>query len=198
MILLLRNIGIVFSKKGNYNFANRYLNRKRRIAGWLLVPWKVSTNQKSNYDSNVPINATLISTINIAVNFFFIIWQYLFENSIVPAFVALTTSMIQIPIVIAFTISHQNRISKIDPIVPSTLQFHGDDNDFEENKEERKGDVKEMALKTLVENLACPKTPELDCDDDQNIEHTFQGRFVNDQIDNYDEIEKLPGQVCHM
>ena len=57
----------------------RYLVQKRRIGGWLIVPWNVSPSQESNYNSNVPINATLISTITIIVTTVILILRYLFE-----------------------------------------------------------------------------------------------------------------------
>ena len=86
----------------------------------------------------------------------------------------------------------------MNPIVPSTLQFHGEDPDFEESNEERNGNVEELANKTLVGNLACPKTPQFDCDDDHNIDQTLEQIVVNDSVDNKEESGKLPGQVCHM
>ena len=120
------------------------------------------------------------------------------EDIFVPAFVVLTASMMQIPIVIAFTIKHQNKTSKMNPIVPSTLQFHGEDPDFEESNEEINGDTEMLASETLVKNLACPKTPQFDCDDDHNIDQTLEQIVAYNSVDNKEESGKLPGQVCHM
>ena len=164
---------------------------KRRIAGWLIVPWKVSSIQESNYDSNVPINATLRSTIAIVVSTICYIWQILFEDSRVPSMIVVTVSMIQIPIVLAFTIKFHKKNSNINPIVPRTLQFHDDEVDIDGNIKNRQINVEERGNKTLVENFVNPK-------ENEDSKNKIVIAAVNDKIPNVHESRNLPGQVCHM
>ena len=83
--------------------------------------------------TNVPINATLIGAAATTVGTIFIIIRSLFSESdtITRVIYAsrLVPSMIQIPLVLAFTIKHQKKKSKINPVVPKTLQFHDNEHD---------------------------------------------------------------------
>ena len=105
------------------------MNKKRsRNGGDQLVAWKISSNQDNNYKTNVPINATLISTIAAGVSLFATIWMGIFlENDIltkVSYSIVVTVSAFQMPMVVAFTVKHHKKTSTVSPVVPSTLQFH--------------------------------------------------------------------------
>ena len=108
--------------------------KKRNIGlGDTIKPWRVSSNQEGNYKTNVPINATLIGAAATTVSTIFIIFRSLFGESdtimTIMTTVWLVASVIQIPLVLAFTIKHQKKKSKINPVVPETLQFHDNEHD---------------------------------------------------------------------
>ena len=93
----------------------------------------MSSNQEGNYKTNVPINATLIGAASTIVGTVFITFRSLFsesDNIVKTIYVGcLVVSVLQIPLVLAFTIKHHKKISKINPVVPRTLQFHEDEHD---------------------------------------------------------------------
>ena len=108
--------------------------KKRNIGlGDTITPWRVSSNQEGNYKTNVPINATLIGAASTIVGTVFITFRSLFsesDNIVKTIYVGcLVVSVLQIPLVLAFTIKHHKKISKINPVVPRTLQFHEDEHD---------------------------------------------------------------------
>ena len=111
--------------------------KKRNIGlGNTITPWRVSSNQEGNYKTNVPINATLIGAAATTVSTIFIIFRSLFgESDIIMTIMTtvwLLASVIQIPLVLAFTIKHQKKKSKINPVVPKTLQFHDNEHDSDD------------------------------------------------------------------
>ena len=102
--------------------------------GDTITPWRVSSNQEGNYKTNVPINATLIGAGSTTVSTVFIIFMSLFRESdnIVKTIHigCLVTSVLQIPLALAFIIKHNKKTSKINPVVPRTLQFHEDEREI--------------------------------------------------------------------
>ena len=108
--------------------------KKKRNSGrsdYTITPWRVSSNQDDNYKTNVPINATLIGSAATIVVTLGVIFRSLFsESTTILAIFTLVAGMFQIPMVLTFTIKHQNKTSKINPVVPKTLQFHDSDNDI--------------------------------------------------------------------
>ena len=82
------------------------------------------------------------------------------------------------PLVLVFTIKHHNT-SKVNPVVPRTLQFHGDEEDC---------DIDDNNVVDFdIENDESPENSEL-----------FELVQVQASIENVDETVQLPGQVCHM
>ena len=105
------------------------MNKKRsKNGGDQLAAWKVSSNQENNYKTNVPINATLISTVAAGVSLFATIWMGIFlKNDIlmkVTYCVVVMVSTFQMPLVVAFTVKHHKKTSMVNHVVPCTLQFH--------------------------------------------------------------------------
>ena len=86
--------------------------------------------------TNVPINGTLIGAAATTVGTIFIIFRSLFNESDTITRVTyigrLVPSMIQVPLVLAFTIKHQKKKTKINPVVPKTLQFHDNEHDSDD------------------------------------------------------------------
>ena len=111
--------------------------KKKRNSGRSDVPitlWSVSSNQDENYKTNVPINATLIGSVATIVVTLGVFFRSLFsESTTILGMFSLVAGMFQIPMVLAFTIKHQNKNSKINPVVPKTLQFHDDGYDRDNN-----------------------------------------------------------------
>ena len=83
------------------------------------------------------------------------------------------------PLVLVFTIKHRKNTSKVHPVVPRTLQYHGDEEDcvVDDNN----------AVDFDVGN---DETPE--------IVESFELVFVKASIENVDETVQLPGEVCYM
>ena len=107
------------------------MNKKRNSGhSETITPWRVSSNQDNNYKTYVPINATLIGSVATIVVTLGVIFRSLFsESTTILAMITLVAGMLQIPLVLAFTIKHQNKTSKINPVVPKTLQFHDGSHD---------------------------------------------------------------------
>ena len=105
--------------------------------------------------------------------------------------VVLIASMIQIPIVLAFTVKYQSKNSKVDPIVPRTLQFHDDDFDVGVDNQIRSVGREELQTKTLVENFVNPT-------ENEDSKNKIVIAAVNDKIPNVHQSGNLPGQVCHI
>ena len=112
--------------------------KRNRVSDIRLVAWKVSgsnsqesNNQDDNYKTNVPINATLIGTFGtlIVVTLCCLVFTYFTEKSDKtskggPYSVFIIVSAIHLPLVLALTISHHRKTNQLVPLVPTTLQFH--------------------------------------------------------------------------
>ena len=110
--------------------------KRNRVPDIRLVPWKVSgsnqeSNQDDNYKTNVPIYATLIGTFGtlIVVTLCSLVFTYFTEKSDEtskggPYSVFIIISAIHLPLVLALTISHHRKTNQVAPLVPTTLQFH--------------------------------------------------------------------------
>ena len=188
---------------------------KKRNSGHgdTLTPWRVSSNQDNNYKTNVPINATLISAAATTVTTVFLIFRFIGSQIYAVWFVA---SAVQMPLVLAFTIKHHKKTSKINPVVPRTLQFHEDENDcdfcddysIEENYERMDND--ELPKLTLVEVYDHEdSTDHADENSDKTNENgdaednreCVELAVVNKQIklpEIREPSSQLPGEVCHM
>ena len=194
--------------------------KKRNIGlGDTITPWRVSSNQEGNYKTNVPINATLIGAAATTVSTIFIIFRSLFGESdtimTIMTTVWLVASVIQIPLVLAFTIKHQKKKSNINPVVPKTLQFHDDEHDShdisnEENEATTDNDGLPKVIMTPVEvydhvesidnaDEDTVKAAE-NCDTGDNCEN-IELSVSNEQIKLTEIGEasgQLPSEVCHM
>ena len=162
-----------------------------------ITPWRVSSNQESNYLTNVPINATLIGAAATTVGTIYIIFRSLFSESDTITRVIyvgrLVPSMIQIPLVLAFTIKHHKKTSKINPVVPKMLQFHEDEHDCDNisngvndettNNEENPIIVTHVDVYDCVESVGNCEYQEL--------------TVSNEQVKSI-EIGQLPGKDGHM
>ena len=126
-------------------------------------------------------------------------------------------SIFQMPLVLAFTIKHHKKTSKINPVVPRALQFHEDEDD-----RNNCDNISNEANAELTENEEHPKVthvevhdhvestdnanensdyPDENGDADDNCER-LELAVVNEQI-KLNEIgeafsQLLPGEVCHM
>ena len=112
--------------------------KRNRVPDIRLVAWKVSGsnsqeshNQDNNYKTNVPIYATLIGTFGtlIVVTLCCLVFTYFTEKSDDsskggPYSVFIIFSAIHLPLVLALTISHHRKTNQVAPLVPTTLQFH--------------------------------------------------------------------------
>ena len=179
----------------------------------------MSSNQEGNYKTNVPINATLIGAAATTVGTIFIIFRSLFGESdtimTIMTTVWLVASVIQIPLVLAFTIKHQKKKSNINPVVPKTLQFHDDEHDSH--------DISNEGNEATTDNDGLPKvimTPVEVYDHVESIADADEGSVKAaesfDTGDNCENIElavsneqiklneigeasgQLPTEVCHM
>ena len=162
---------------------NRYLVQKqKRGTSELIVPWKISSNDEDNYKTNVPINATLIGAIVSAVSTTIFILSRIFINDSISSIVyciGLIVSTFQMPLVLIFTIKHHKNTSKVHPLVPRTLQYHGDEEDC---------DVDDNNAVDL--DVGNDETP----DNVENVDLVV----VKASIENVEETVQLPGEVCHM
>jgi hypothetical protein len=143
-------------------FVNRYLLKKQHTGhGDTITPWRVSSNQEDNYKTNVPINATLIGAAATAAATagatIVVILRSLFGGSIyILRFIYigwLVNSVIQIPLVLAFTIKHHKKASRINPVVPRTLQFHEDEQDCDNISNEVKDSIAENDGQPIVTHV---------------------------------------------
>ena len=166
-----------------FSSTNRYLVQKRKNGGGdSIVPWKISSNHEDNYKTNVPINATLIGAIASAVSTAIFILSRIFTNdstSLIVYCVGLIVSTFQMPLVLIFTIKHRKNTSKVHPVVPRTLQYHGDEEDCDVDDNN--------AVDLDVRNDEMP----------ENVE-SFELVVVEASIENVEETVQLPGEVCHM
>ena len=180
----------------------RYLKQKRNNSGGdQIVPWRVSNNQQHNYESKVPINATLISATFAAIATTGIICWIKYRNvyGVILNATMVIISALQLPLVLGFTINHQKRTSKTNPIVPNTLQFHGEDVDFDDqdnnNETQDQGD---LAMEVFIANLQNPRSPQLEEDPINSFRSDDTIDISVHRPENVDDISQLPGQVCYM
>ena len=196
----------------NYFQINSYLIQKRNTGhGDTITTWKVSSNQEGNYITKVPINATLIGAAATTVGTIFIIFRPLFSESLTITRVIymgrLVPSMIQIPLVLAFTIKYHKKTSQINPVVPKMLQFHED----EHNCDNISNGVNDDTTKNDGNPIIAT-----DADVYDYVESADNADENSDTVNNCEDLEitvcnervklskigepsgQLPGEVCHM
>ena len=187
----------------------------------MITPWRVSSNQDNNYKTNVPINATLIGAIATSIFatilpiYRFIVSDTLFKVVFVLWFIA---SAVQMPLVLAFTIKHHKNTSKINPVVPRTLQFHENEDDCDDC--DNGNNVNNEANDELTENDEHPKVTHVEVynhvestdNADENSDYPDENGGADDNCECLElaveqikltEIgeafsQLLPGEVCHM
>ena len=176
-----------------------------------ITPWRVSSNQESNYITNVPINATLIGAAATTVGTSFIIFRSLFSESDTITRViyigGLVPSMIQIPLVLAFTIKHHKKTSQINPVVPKMLQFHEDEHDFDNisngvNDETTNNDGNPIIVThvNVYDHVESVDNADENSDTVGNCEY-LELTVSNERVKLTEIGEasgQLPGKVCHM
>ena len=207
-------------KKKHFSI-HRYLRRKQNSGhGNTITPWRVSSNQDINYKTNVPINATMIGTVASIVPTIFHLYRFIgpdFYSQSFMLFVLLLARAVQMPLVLAFTIKHHKKTSKINPVVPRALQFHENVEDLDNCD-----NISNEANNEIMENDEDPKVtlvevynyvdstdnddvnsnyPDENDDADDNCELCLELAVVNGQIKLTEVGEassQLPGEVCHM
>ena len=184
--------------------------------GDTIIPWRVSSNQEGNYKTNVPINATLIGATSTTVGTVIIIFRSLFsesDNIVKTIYIGcLVGSVLQIPLVLAFIIKHNKKTSKINPIVPRTLQFHEDDHEIntvvprtlqfhgDENDETTENDEHQIVICVEVNNYveSIDNAHENSVKSDENSEY-LEFSVSNVKLTEIGEASgQLPGEVCHI
>ena len=207
-------------KKKHFSI-HRYLRRKQNSDhGNTITPWRVSSNQDINYKTNVPINATMIGTVASIVPTIFHLYRFIgpdfYSQSFMLVFLLLARA-VQMPLVLAFTIKHHKKTSKINPVVPRALQFHENVEDLDNCD-----NISNEANNEIMENDEDPKVtlvevynyvdstdnddvnsnyPDENDDADDNCELCLELAVVNGQIKLTEVGEassQLPGEVCHM
>ena len=191
------------------------LKKQHTGHGDTITPWRVSSNQEDNYKSNVPINATLIGAAATAGATIVVILRSLFGGSIyILRFIYigwLVNSVIQIPLVLAFTIKHHKKASRINPVVPRTLQFHEDEQDCDNISNEVKDSIAENDGQPIVTRVevydhggSIDKADEdsAKADEDFVTDDNFEIKELSDSNVKLTEIGEasgqLPSQVCPM
>ena len=179
--------------------------------GDTIIPWRVSSIQEGYYMTNVPINATLIGAAATTVGTIFIIIRSLFSESDTITRVInmgmLVPSMIQIPLVLAFTIKHHKKTSQINPVVPKMLQFHEDEHDCDNitngvNDDTTKNDGNPI----IVTNVDVYDYVETADNADENSDTVDNCEYLELTVSNErvklteigEASGQLPGEVCHM
>ena len=129
---------------------------------------------------------------------------------IIFLFALLLARAVQMPLVLAFTIKHHKKASKINPVVPRALLFHEDEDAFDNCD-----NVSNEANDEIMENEEHPKvTPVEVYNDDENSGYPYENNdlddncelclelaVVNEQIkvtEIGEAFSQLPGEVCHM
>ena len=199
---------ILYDNNKKHISIHRYLIHKQNSGhGDTITPWRVSSNQDNNYKTNVPINATLIGAVANIVPTNFSLYRFIESDTFFKVIfvLGLVASTVQMPLVLAFTIKHHKKTSKINPVVPRALQFHEDEDDCdnydnisnEANNEITEND--EHPMVTLVEVYNHVEYPDENGGADDNCE-CLELPVVNERI-KLTEIREvssqLPGEVCH-
>ena len=141
--------------------------KRNRVPDIRLVAWKVSgsnsqeSNQDNNYKTNVPIYATLIGTFGtlIVVTLCCLVFTYFTEKSDDSSkggsySVFIIISGIHLPLVLVLTISHHRKTNQVAALVPTTLQFH------EENEKSPSETSKYLSPETSQRKTNIPKEAE--------------------------------------
>ena len=161
--------------------------------------------------TNVPINATLIGAAATTVGTIFIIIRSLFSESDIITRVIyasrLVPSVIQIPLVLAFTIKHHKKTSKINPVVPKMLQFHEDEHDRDNISNEVNDDTtKNDENPIIVTHVDVYDYVESDENADENSDTVDNCEYLKLTVSNErvklieigEASSQIPGEVCHM
>ena len=177
---------------------------KKRNSGHgdTLTPWRVSSNQDNNYKTNVPINATLIGAMATIVPNVFIIYRFIesdtfFKFIYIVWFVA---NIARMPLVLFFTIKHHTKASKINPVVPRTLQFHEGEYDVDDiSNEENDESIENYAHPTVTFAEVYDHVESVDRGDEDSDKANEKIVVAQIKLTEIGEASsQLPGQVCHM
>ena len=112
----------------------------------------------------------------------------------------LVTSVLQIPLVLAFIIKHNKKTSKINPVVPRTLQFHEDEHDCDAISNDGNDETTENDGHQIVTCVEVPRTlqfheDEHDCDAISNdgIDETSEndGHQIVTRVEVYHYVESI-------
>ena len=208
-------------KKKHFSI-HRYLRRKQNSGhGNTITPWRVSSNQDINYKTNVPINATMIGTVASIVPTIFHLYRFIgpdfYSQSFMLVFLLLARA-VQMPLVLAFTIKHHKKTSKINPVVPRALQFH---EDVDEDDGHNCDNISNEANDEITENTEHPKVTRVEVynhvdstdNDNENSDYPDENGDAGDNCEclelavKIEQIklrdfegasDQLPGEVCHM
>ena len=169
----------------------------------------MSSNEEGNYKTNVPINATLIGAATTIFGTIGIIFRFLFSESM-TSYRAIylgwyVTCVIQVPLVLAFTIKHHKKTSKINPVVPKTLQFYEDGQDCDDisnngNDEATENDGHQIVTRVEVYDYV----GSIDKADENSVKSDENCQYLELSISNVKLTEigeafgQLPGEVCHI
>ena len=122
---------------------NKFMKEKRNRGGEVrLVAWKVprtssESNQDDNYKTNVPIYATLIGTLGTAACTVASICIFQYYEKGLPYGIFVLGSAFYMPLVLTLTIKHHRKKSnRVASMIPMTLQFHQDNDNFLEGNQE--------------------------------------------------------------
>ena len=115
--------------------------------------------------------------------------------------------MIQIPMVLAFTIKHHKKTSKINPVVPKMLQFHEDKHDCDNisngvNDDTTRNDGNPIIVThvDVYDYVESDENADENSDTVDNCEYpelkVFNERVKLTEIG--EASSQIPGEVCHM
>ena len=171
--------------------------------GDTIIPWRVSSNEEGNYKTNVPINATLIGAATTTFGTIGTILRSLFNESTtifrVISICGLVTSVIQVPLVLACTIKHHKKTSKINPVVPKTLQFHEDEHDCDNISNGATDKTAENDGHLIVtHDEVFEHVENVDKADQNSVGENTVSRVVSNEHIKLTEIGQLPCEVGHM
>ena len=168
----------------------------------------MSSNQEGNYKTNVPINATLIGATSTTVGTVIIIFRSLFsesDNIAKTIYIGcLVGSVLQIPLVLAFTIKHHKKTSKINPVVPRTLQFHEDEHDCDAISNDGNDETTENDGHQIVTCVEVYHVESNDKVDENSVKSDENCEYLEFSVSNVKLTEiveassQLPGEVCRM
>ena len=101
------------------------MKKRNRVEPIQLVPWKSAALDDKKKDLEIPIKATIISSVYLILFFIFSISYLIFDN-FWYFFVSVSLYyVVPLPLLLAFTIK-QTQIGKTNIQPPQKLQFHGD------------------------------------------------------------------------